>query len=287
MKTQQIVKIMTVIAIMLAISFSASAQRRDIQLKEINIGQQSGILTAGNTAGTVRFEIETKNIDLNAEGTIFWYSDAEATRRLLSKFDLDTDLSTGSEKRILTVTISPANGENTQAGTFFFRVSIDGVVSSSIGKLTVNAARNLPDATTKLPELTTKTPGHQLFVKTVTINPNPAASSPATALTFFLTPNNPNLREVTVTITARNTANDERGAIWWFTDPAGTNPTEPPPGVTTRMPQIVSVDGNKIIYSIKFRTEQARPRLSKAYYFRVYSDDIGSDNVGILYIQKE
>ena len=110
-----------------------------IDEKNVTIGTQSGVLVE-YTLGMVTFAVNTTNIATSENGTVEWYNDVDGISIANSApFGIETSLSAGSDDRILTVeSIQQPQVTGTPPGTYYFRVTIDGVQSSNMGVLVVS-----------------------------------------------------------------------------------------------------------------------------------------------------
>jgi hypothetical protein len=90
------------------------------------VDKQDGTLISGE-AGTATFSVTTFHIaNLDAKGTIQWYTDSDGKDVNDKMCCIDPSISAGNADRILTMSISPQVG----VGTYYFRVTIDGVQSN-------------------------------------------------------------------------------------------------------------------------------------------------------------
>ena len=101
----------------------------------IVIYAQTGALTAG-TQGVATFLVITANIDNMKAGSVQWYSDAEGLTSANAPAGITTSLSTGNDQRTLTVNTT----SDSQQGTYYFRVTIDGIQPFNTGMLTIDAS---------------------------------------------------------------------------------------------------------------------------------------------------
>ena len=106
-----------------------------VEAKTISIGAQVGTLKPGIGASSATFSVTTKHILTTSPGTIQWYSDAAGTVSASAPSGISApSLSIGSENRTLSIAAVPISTR--PAGTYWFRVTIDGV-SSDVGTLVI------------------------------------------------------------------------------------------------------------------------------------------------------
>ena len=106
-----------------------------VEAKTILIGAQVGTLKPGIGVSSATFSVTTKHILTTSPGTIQWYSDAAGTVSASAPSGISApSLSIGSENRTLSIASSPLLTR--PAGTYWFRVTIDGV-SSDVGTLVI------------------------------------------------------------------------------------------------------------------------------------------------------
>jgi len=136
----------------------------------VYIGVQAGTLTEG-VEGTVIFPVSTAYIDNEQEGTIVYYADFEGTTVADPPAGINASLSKGYANRILTFTNTESSPA--AAGTYYFRITIDDVVSN-VGILTIEASsEKLVLVGTQQGTVFEGTPGSVTFsVRTVNIDPN-------------------------------------------------------------------------------------------------------------------
>ena len=134
MKKHSTFRVMLATSLILAFSIGVMAQRTTPS-PTITIGSQSGTLTAG-TAGAVTFTLTTNVITRVRAGSVDWYSDDRGQRPGSAPLGVTTNLtiSTGGPRLL---EVKTATG--TLAGTYYFRVNMDGVQSNNVGILVVNS----------------------------------------------------------------------------------------------------------------------------------------------------
>ena len=158
-------------------------------VKTVTVDRQAGTITAG-TPGSVTFPVATANIANSEQGSIQWYSNANGTASANTPSGvISTSESTGSANRTLTIN----TGQDTGAGTYYFRVTINGV-QSNVGTFTID----------EVPE------------KTVTVDKQVGT----------LTAGRPG--SVTFPVTTANIAFTEQGSVRWYTDASGRAPANGP-----------------------------------------------------------
>ena len=155
--------------------------------------QQSAIITG--VEGTATYAVNTTNIATSQAGTVQWYSDANGTIPM-NRFPfvlISATVSTGSANRTLTVNI----GGDSSPGTYYFRVTIDGI-ESNVGTLSIDSP----------------------LVKTVTVGAQSGAITVSGSVTF--------------PVTTENIATSEAGTVnWYYQSNNGTFPVSAPTGVST------------------------------------------------------
>jgi len=101
--------------------------------KTVTIPAQSGTPSAG-IAGNVLYYATTENITDGKEGTITWYTTSEGTTVAAKPTGLnDPTINTVSNTAYFALITTTA----TPAGTYYFRVTIDGT-QSNVGTLVIN-----------------------------------------------------------------------------------------------------------------------------------------------------
>jgi len=159
--------------------------------KSILLDPQVGTLVAG-TAGNVLFPVTTANIDIALPGSALWYSNSGGTTSTTAPSGISASVVTASGNRVLTITATTS----TEAGTYYLRISIDGVLSN-VAVLTIDPAP----------------------VKTVTLG------TQAGTLTVGIQ------GSVTFSVTTENIDNAQTGTVQCYTDVSGTNQTSLPTGI--------------------------------------------------------
>jgi len=158
--------------------------------KTVTIPAQSGTPSAG-IAGSALYYATTENIADGKAGTVTWYASSAGTSVSAKPAGLnDPTINTVSNTAYFTLITTAA----TPAGTYYFRVTIDGT-QSNVGILTVSAA------------------------KTITI---PAQSGTLTAGTAG--------NAIYYTTTA-NIADGKSGTVTWYTTLDGTSAAAKPAGL--------------------------------------------------------
>ena len=161
-------------------------------VKTVSVSAQTGILTVG-TAGSATFSVPTENIATGLAGSVAWFSDAAGTVSTGAPAWASPAVTTGSATRTLTVNATAA----AVAGTYYFRVTIDGT-TSGVGVLTVTPAG----------------------AKTVSAGPQSGTITAGTA------------GSATFTVSTANIATGLAGSVSWFSDAAGTVAMTAPAWVT-------------------------------------------------------
>ena len=136
MKKQTVFRVLTAIALMLAISFSAYAQPKGIVLPiQLYVGIQSGTQPSGEakyvvvSGCAVRWCNNQAEFDSDAEFSIEWFSDPAGTNPLSATITRSLSASFMSNKKVSPdmriLTLKPHQNKNiTTAGTYFFRVKV-------------------------------------------------------------------------------------------------------------------------------------------------------------------
>ena len=156
------------------------------------VGTQQGTIITG-VGGMASYTVNTTNIATSQAGTVQWYSDANGTI-LMNQFPfvlISATVSTGSANRTLTVNI----GGDSSPGTYYFRVTIDGI-ESNVGMLTI-------------------------VEKTVTVGTQ-------SGMLVEYTPG-----MVTFAVTTTDIANSQTGSVQWYADVAGVSLASAPQGIIT------------------------------------------------------
>ena len=158
----------------------------------VYVGQQQGTIITG-MGGTATYTVSTTNIAISQMGSVQWYEDANGTIPM-NQFPfvlISASVSTGSANRTLTVNI----GGDSSSGTYYFRVTIDGI-ESNVGTLTI-AEKNVSVGTQS-----------------------------GTLVEYTL-------GTTTFAVTTTHIANTQTGSVQWYNDAYGVSLASAPPGITT------------------------------------------------------
>ena len=159
----------------------------------VYVGTQQGDIIAG-ARGTATYAVSTTGIAPSQAGAVQWYSDANGTVPM-NQFPfvlVSESISTGSVTRILTMNI----GGGSSPGTYYFRVTIDGI-ESNVGTLVIDPVP----------------------VKTVTVGAQSGAMTVSGSVTF--------------PVTTKNIAISETGTVnWYYQRNNDTFPASVPTGVS-------------------------------------------------------
>ena len=104
----------------------------DPPVKTVTVASQVGAITSG-TAGSVTFAVATENIANGQAGAVTWYSTAAGTTSTSAPTGVTAAVGAVASNAA-TVTITAT--ENTVAGAYYFKVTIDGV-ASEVATLTI------------------------------------------------------------------------------------------------------------------------------------------------------
>ena len=116
-------------------SVTSNAATLTLTEKTVTIGAQSGTLKPGE-AGTVSFPVTTVGVDNGKVGTVSWFSNAAGTTTGIAPTGISAAM-TVVDSNASRVSIQATNA--TVAGTYYFKVTIDGVVSA-LAMLKIEAA---------------------------------------------------------------------------------------------------------------------------------------------------
>ena len=165
-----------------------------LTIKSLSVGTQNGTLSAG-TAGTATFSVSTMNITDGNAGTVTWYTSAEGTTTANAPTGVTSSVSNVSSN---TATVTMNSTTTAAAGTYYFRVTIDGVQSGvatlSIRSVTVGAQNG---------EMRWNLGG-----------------------------------SVTFPITTIGIANGQAGTVTWYSNSAGTTTRTAPSGITVSVSNV-------------------------------------------------
>ena len=200
--------------------------------KSISVGKQKGLLIAG-TENSADFKISTENIADFQYCYLHWYSDSEGTIE-----EVYEPKGVLYESKIIqnnASSITFYTGSATPAGVYYFKVEYEGILSG-VATLTVNG------------------PGDPLNKK-VTVGEQSG----------YLIPNA--IGSVTFEITADDIENWKMCEVSWFSNPAGTNSINTPPGIAT-VTSVVMKGAAKLTVNILTTVVSAGK-----YYFKVTIDN--------------
>jgi len=170
--------------------------------KSVSVGSQSGTLTQG-AAGSVTYSVTTANIANSLSATVQWFSNAAGTASASAPTGVTASVSTGAATRTTTVNTTAAS----PAGTYYFRITIDGV-QSNVGTLAIGAATTYSISTSPNPAFGSLTVGYtQPAAQTVTVT-----NTGSGAVTLNALPSVANY-----TLTALSTTNLAAGGTATFT----------------------------------------------------------------------
>jgi len=103
------------------------------EIKTVKVTNPQSNPLAEDVPGSVTYLVETENIEVAEAGTLLWYDCATDEPLLTLPEGLSWSINTGAETRTLTIT----GGSDMEAGTYCFKVVIDGVVSN-MGTLVID-----------------------------------------------------------------------------------------------------------------------------------------------------
>ena len=200
--------------------------------KIVEVKDQEGALNAGEE-GNAKFPVETTNIAVTMPGTIQWYSDAGGTTTTNAPAGISAAISTGETTRTMLVDATTS----TEAGNYYFRVTIDGI-TSNVGILTINRST---------------TPA-----KTVWVEDQEGE---------HLKEGTPG--EVKFPVITENIDVLRTGTIQWYYDPYGTDPASVPMGIS------ISISTGSTTRTMLV-TANSSTQMGE-YYFRVTIDGVTSN----------
>ena len=296
---------MTAIALILAISLSAEAQDRkrpriplpQPQIRTVTVGSQSGKLTAGDKSGTATFAVTTRAVDVNAEGSVQWFSDEAGTKAIdlstIYRLGIKPELSRGAAKRSLKVTTNANRiGTNTPAGIYYFRVTIDDV-QSNIGKLVIDKSSKemqiepAPYFIDKDLIAQYRNPLFRKFVyiepymtQALTIGDYTVPSQKSWQWYLYAGGDSNHKSSIGGPVKVTTIYEKEAGTVMWYSDPDCTKEVTPPADVVT-----ATVSSSGTTRTVVFTSPKLFYRYSYTYYFRVKIGDVLSSNVGSITIQ--
>ena len=101
--------------------------------RSISIGTQSGTINTGTSGQNATFSLTVANFTSGLSGTVKWYTAVGGT----SEGNIPTNISAGTITSSTTTITMTATGVAPAAGSYYFRVTIDGV-QSNVGTLTIS-----------------------------------------------------------------------------------------------------------------------------------------------------
>ena len=161
--------------------------------KTVSVGAQQGTIIQYTPGGTATFVVSTVSIANSEAGTVQWYSNAGGSTPASAPSSITTSVSTGSANRTLTVSSVAGMGPGTPPGTYYFRVTIDGI-ESNVGTLVIVA-------------------------KTVTVG-----TQQGTIMGYTV-------GSATFAIATSYIANSEAGTVQWYSNAGGSTPASAPSGI--------------------------------------------------------
>ena len=203
-------------------------------VKTVSVGQQVGTIIE-YTNSTATFVVSTDNIVNTATGTVQWYSNAGGSTPASAPSGITTSVSTGSANR--TLTFAFVGADQAGAGTYYFRVTIDGV-ESNVGTLVIVA-------------------------KTVTVGTQQGTIMGHT------------VGAVTFAINTSYIANSAAGTVQWYSNAGGSTSASAPSGITTSI-STGSANRILTVNSVA-GMGAAPGTPPGTYYFRVYIEGVESN----------
>jgi hypothetical protein len=110
--------------------------------KTVTVASQSGTINAGTAGSTATFAVTTANIADGRAGSVTWYLPPAGTIATTAPTGLISYVSSVSGNAA-TVTMTATTAA--MAGTYWFRVTIDGVTSGGVVTLTVSRLTSAPE----------------------------------------------------------------------------------------------------------------------------------------------
>ncbi|MCL2098669.1 MAG: leucine-rich repeat protein [Bacteroidales bacterium] len=129
-------KKLIMIAAIVGVALAGCSEKETELPKTIkSVAAQSGTITSG-TAGTATFVLTTANIANGRTGSVAWFSNADGTTSASAPAGISASVSAVANNAA-TVTITATTAA--AAGTYYFKVTIDGI-SSAVATLNITAA---------------------------------------------------------------------------------------------------------------------------------------------------